>query len=330
MKHPWVIGGPSRCGKSSLALALSQSDNDHAVLQVDALLHRNRKRLCSQKETQEFIRKYLERPRYMDAECKIQRTPLDDFESNIETIATEIRKKKIDTQLGAINELLKIMAKQKNKKNWVALDLHPEFYFEEYKKIIPELKLLVVNRDPKEAIAAYLYWRTYPNRVKSASRLLRYKLFLWCLSQQKTQQLIKKYQSDIKTVTLQQMLNETSELPKSFKGNKVKDTCGAIPYFSYNAKKGFYMPDGTWKHVLNKNEIMLINMVSGKRIEPESGISKILGSYVLIKSALLFARVFPLYTKAVFDISLFPLVNVKRLRDKVKAILRPVFIKATT
>ena len=62
-----------------------------------------------------------------------------------------------------IIDLIDQVTSHNNKNKWVAADLNAEMIFENLKKIKKDLFLIVLMRNPLEAICASLYWRNYPN-----------------------------------------------------------------------------------------------------------------------------------------------------------------------
>tara|TARA_R110000782_G_scaffold137977_11_gene230466 strand:+ start:11828 stop:12880 length:1053 start_codon:yes stop_codon:yes gene_type:complete len=271
----WLIGGPSRCGKSTLADVIANTDVDGlelAVLKVDALLHvyRNKSKFKSDDDARLFLQAYLERPRYMNPERTITLCPADDINVSIEEIISRVNPLAGMKPLEVIFRLFDFMAESNDKCSWLALDLLPEIYFCDYKKKVKGLKLLIVLRDPVESIAAGLYWRTYPNRSSvCGKKTIDYLLFLWCLSALTTLMMKKKYPDDVYVVSSNDLFSEKSKLPDELENIDVsmefKKYYSGVPYFNYErASSRHYCPDGTWQNLLSKEEVCFINAYKKK------------------------------------------------------------------
>ncbi len=270
MSSPWLIGGPSRCGKSTFADAIANSADDDlksAALRVDALLHKYRKknRFKNKHEADNFLKTYLQRPRYMNPECTEKLCPVDDANDSIENVITKTNPTAGMTPLDIIFCALNVMAENKKKESWVVLDLLPELYFEKYKATLNNLKLLIIIRDPIEAIAASMYWRSYPTRTSvCGKKTIEYFLFLWCLSASTSSMLKEKYPDDVFIISTDELFCGEPILPDDFKSKtlfaELENYYSGLPYFSFKCTEStHYCPDNTWHKLLNENEITYID-----------------------------------------------------------------------
>ena len=75
-----------------------------------------------------------------------------------------------------IIDLLDQVTLHNKRKKWVAADLNAEMIFERLKRIKKDLFLIVLMRNPVEAICASLYWRSYPSICQNSNKVFLYKL----------------------------------------------------------------------------------------------------------------------------------------------------------
>lgn len=261
----WLIGGPARCGKSALAEALSHRDGALAVLRVDALLHRylGEGPFRTDTEALSFLQTYLERPRYMNPQKSKTLRPIDDFPAPLEEVLDKVSPRAGMNGLGIIAAALDVMGRLRGKRGWVMLDLHPEIHFRTYADAIPELNLAVCVRNPLEAVAASLYWRTYPRRVVQAKRRLRHAAALWRLSVATSLSLRDAFPDRVTLISSNDMFAGEALLPPDLATTapNFAQLFGGLPYFaSRRGKDGveFRCPDGSWQALLGDDEIAAI------------------------------------------------------------------------
>lgn len=332
---PWLIGGPARCGKSIVAQLLADAGGPVAALRVDALLHvyRGDNALLAMQEKQDFLAAYLERPRYMNPERTETLRPIDDF-----LLTREETLKNIVVPTGSTDPISLIalsldeMASQNTKPTWLALDLHSELYFRHYKKHIPALKLLVVLRDPAEAIAASLYWRTFPERRADSDQYFAYALFLWRLSVFVATELKRDFSDDIHIVWSNALLQGEAKLPdhlidaKIDLNKKMSLMYNGQPYFSFDKERQqFLCPDGTWRALLNSNELAIIDKYTGFSESGNAEVGKHNNNSFGISDVLLWvAGKDPVFAKKLADWLFFPNQIPHRIVEILKAPLRKI------
>ncbi|MCG8507601.1 MAG: hypothetical protein MI741_00085 [Rhodospirillales bacterium] len=262
MRARWLIGGPARCGKSALAEALSRRDGSLAVMRVDALLHRYRGDgpFRTDTEARAFLQTYLERPRFMDPQRSETLRPMDDFPAPSAEILDEASPRAGMDGLGVIAAALDAMARMRGRPGWVALDLHPEVHFRAYADAISELNLAVCVRDPLEAVAAALYWRTYPQRAAQVNRRLGHAAALWRLSVAIALNLREVFPDRVTLISSNDMFAGQAPLPPDL-ATTAADFArlfGGSPYFASRQTDGrleFHCPDGSWRQLLDDDEI---------------------------------------------------------------------------
>ena len=108
---------------------------------------------------------------------------MDNFYFKIEELINKIKKKKYPiSPVSSIFNCFDLLTKEVNKKNWVVTDVHSEFFFERYKRIFKNLKMIILIRNPIEVVCAQLYWRTYPQAIKNYKRNFWFSVINWLIS----------------------------------------------------------------------------------------------------------------------------------------------------
>ena len=263
-----LIAGPARCGKSTLAAALVCENDSPAVLTVDALfpVFCSYKPLGSLAERIRFVSDYLRRPRFIDPNRTKVRSPADDIGDGIETVVEETVKKDAPAPVSLIGAALDSWAENIGKRAWIAPDLHAEIYFKELLKWLPNLRMIVLLRDPREAVAASLYWRTYPKRVGGGWRMMLHKLLLWCLSADVGCRLSHSMPDRVGVVFMDAFQKTSQGMMRDplpgfvFPSRPVMNE--TTPYFSYAEGRGWLGPDGCWQPLLSDQERGMIEQVS--------------------------------------------------------------------
>jgi hypothetical protein len=178
-KQRVVIGGPSRCGKTQLGEYLSGQPIPFAWFPLEGHIYKKIGR--SGHTPEQRGSQYMIRPRNTDHRKENVARPLDYFStagSNIHWADLPDRAK--DSQIIAF--ILDQYALEGGKDGWLLADIHAELWHQQLSEAIPDLKFLLLYRDPVESICANLYWRTYPSKATNARRLLVYRSLLWALS----------------------------------------------------------------------------------------------------------------------------------------------------
>lgn len=328
----WLIGGPARCGKSALVELLAQEKTSLAAMQVDALLHLNKDigPFHSDAEATAFLRTYLQRPRFMDAQKKKTRCPLDDFPDDLDQVIANVAPHARMNGLETLAATFDTMAQSQKKNGWVILDLHPELYFRSYAEKIPGLKLLVCLRDPLEAITASLFWRPFPDRPEQFKRLLRYTSSLWRLAASAALSLRQAYPSQVNIISSNEMFEGKLRLPSelSIATDAFSTLFKGTAYFSAR-KSGddieFYCPDGRWHKLLDHGEVATIERwrcrwwTQELFVAPHGTGVSVPGGYL----SSLVGRHSSQY-KVVLDVSYSPLKTLHRWISKIKHIQKKI------
>ena len=337
----YLIAGPARCGKSQMALYLQQQSGISAsILTVDALLpFFARSDIKYRKEAaQQFLSEYLKRPRFMDAKRSNSRVPLDDMLVSEGDIINSIEYAELETAVTLIGKSLSQWTELESHSAWFAPDLHAELFYKTLTHDIPSLKLLVLLRDPREALAAALYWRTYPNRIKYSGRVFLHKLLLWCLAADVGWRYAKEMPGQVTVM----YLNEVNDMQDNIFGKLLdtkydSDARSLLKpdslYFSYDPVYGFIGPDGIRSPLLTDSEIYLIETLTSKwftynhnddySYEGTIGCrANILFVYTLLRVTLRIARLDPVAAKVFIDFLLFPIMQVRKWVNRLGLIIK--------
>ena len=173
---------------------------------------------------------------------------------------------KSDHQITLIHNALKLFADQMNSDTWVACDLHPEFRYKKLRKYIPGLNMAIMLRDPRESIAASLYWRDYPNRCNKNKLIFFHRLQMWVLSAKMG--ITYENDNNIKTFNFNKIIrkdkNERKRLLKTFALDPDVSFIEEheTPHFTYKCDRGFYCPDKVWRPLLSEAEIGIIEKIT--------------------------------------------------------------------
>ena len=267
-RRPWLIGGPARCGKSSLARAVAATGGGPAVLPVDALFpaYLRRRFPFFRRNRQRILRDYLLRPRYTDPGRSRTVRPIDAFTSPIEEIVDAIVAGEAKHHITLFAAALDRLAQEQGRKTWLAVDVHPELQFHVLRRLVPGLRLIVMLRDAREAVAASLYWRGFPKRTQSGHKQFHYRLLLWVLSAQTGFDLAAAEPETVVVVSFNGLLAGADQgmgRTLDLDADSFANTFDGLPLFSFDPDRGFLCPDGEWRPLLSAEEMALIEMVAG-------------------------------------------------------------------
>jgi len=189
---------------------------------------------------------------------KVER-PSDHFDVDVEELATALPDR-IDNPIGLFAWLLDRYAADRNRKGWAVFDLLPELRYATYRKLIPGVKLVVMQRAPEEAVAEALFWRSYPEAPEDRRRRFQNVLFQWCLSRAVTDSHRKRHPEDVVVFSFNDLTrgdpSALSQMAATFDMD-IEALRGAFdftPPFGYHADEGFKGPDGVMHKLLSDQE----------------------------------------------------------------------------
>jgi len=241
-----------------LSARIAMADDGCFVLGVDALFRAIlRKGIVNHiKSTQATVRHFLTRRRFQNAERTVAESPLDYTSLDVDILTDPNVLGSTGGAVRAYARAIDAMADAAHKTSWATFDLHPEFAYVRLRRLIPGLKLAGIFRDPREAIAAVLYWRRPGETFGHTRREFRRALMLWGMAAAAVLAHKERWPEDVCVITLPQLLGEND--PMRVFGIAVRtgmdeDIIGGALHFQRSAN-GFSLPDGSEAQLLSKRE----------------------------------------------------------------------------
>jgi len=208
---------------------------------------------------------YFYQKRYIDEEKSEALAPADFMKTSIDKISERLPKAPFN-QVEIAFRVLDMYAEENNAESWAVCDYLPERFFEIYKKFRPYLKLVTILRNPREAICASLYWRSFPEKNSEPEKYFYYSIMLWALSAKAYLSAKKKFGGkDVFLLRFNELIK-----PESEDSTKMSEIFG-IPKDSFSLKfqdgkylykiKGnkFLTPDGDFRELLTQEELKTID-----------------------------------------------------------------------
>jgi len=262
---PILIGGAARNGKSMLAGMIGRASAAYWGVPFELLLNVQPSDAftLSQSARSRTLRDYVLRRRAISSDRTQTSGPSDFIEANVQDFVIA-RAAECGGVVPGIAALLDEIARKQNARTWVGADYHAECDFEFLRRKIPGLRLIIVVRDPVEAIAASLYWKTFPDRAAGAQRETAMRVALWKMSVAISLRLAKRYPSEVMVLNSNQVWagqqNAGGRLA-AFIGcmpAKIQGIFDKEPWFTRNSVNEFLGPDGTRRLLLSHNEVAAI------------------------------------------------------------------------
>tara|TARA_Y100000588_G_scaffold133008_1_gene145835 strand:+ start:880 stop:1911 length:1032 start_codon:yes stop_codon:yes gene_type:complete len=317
---PTLIGGASRSGKTLLTLALGDSPGPVAGFPLEAVFHVYFRRKFPYFEAQKarIICEYLNRPRYVTGGRTEVKRPLDYMGLKPDMLTRNIPQS-IEDPIALIGWLLDQFSTNMKRSSWAAFDLHPEFLYKSYRRSLPNLRLMIMERDPHSAIAAGLFWRTWPAPPPDRHQRFLLLLSLWHLSRMVSDSLIREHPSSVARLSFDRLTkgdsSEHSKLCEFFllPPNRLVNSFDFIPHFTFNPSLGFLGPDQTWKAVLSSSEMNEIDLLQkGKITSPH------------LRSLLTMGARAPVLTRQLLEGYLYPAKTAQRKWNSLKQLTKDV------
>ena len=254
-----VLGGPARCGKSTLAQRMEINDRFFGFSEDALLTHIFTTRIKSnQSGAANHLLVYLERSRYKNRRIGLSTRPIDRMAKERVAKLIQIANKTNTVSLGdLVFSTFQKAANEKNKAIAFFADVHAEFWGTEILEKYQHSVLLVVLREPVSAIAAALYWQSYPSRIKHSKRHFWYRLLLWCASVGVAQNLSKKYPNRV----FFEWVWRNKNRDRSYIWFHSRDLLNSNDSWNFDfdtKKKKFRSPEGHFESMLSQSEVDLI------------------------------------------------------------------------
>jgi hypothetical protein len=316
----WVIGGPSRCGKTHLALSLWNQDAKTVGFPLEALFSVYLRRYMP---AELLLEEYLTRPRYIDAERDETERPIDYFSSSLEDMKAAVGAAG-RLPITTIGWALDRFARDNGRASWAAFDLHPEFRYELFCRQIPQLKLAVMHRDPREAIAAALFWRGHPAMASARDARFRHSLIMYCLGLQVARSLSERHPDRVKLFDFSALVTgdtgERSRIAACFgmSQDAVARAYDISPDFHYDPALGFRLPGGTRSHLLTLDELDEISLLAGPGHRGSAASNGRAGFLRTARAILTLGRSAPNLARAVADAVYYPSRFLRRRANGVR------------
>jgi len=336
-RGPILIGGPARSGKTLLTRVINRANGPVKALPIEGLftVFLYRKYLLFSRQQKGILKDYLSRTRPLDEKRQKMSKPIDFFQTSLEEIQRKVPPD-IKHQIQLLDYSLNIFSNDNNSETWAACDLHPEFDFKSFCRYVPNIKLVIMIRNPVETVCANLYQGSYPERPKKDRGVLQKMLLMWCLSAQTALMYREKYPESVHILRFNNLLQNTGPDPEEM--GKIFD----IPKESYSQAvdhqqclftykdNNFFSPTHRWEELLRHDEIKLIYYMSGPYLKslgivsaclvPQVNYPQSYGAYVLFAKILLkLARFSPVMGKLLSDTLMYDRMKFFNRR---KAILR--------
>ncbi|MEK9797535.1 MAG: hypothetical protein VW713_12430, partial [Alphaproteobacteria bacterium] len=213
MQTRLLIGGPARCGKTTLAQRIARNNPGCFAPGVDILLRAMLRNRLSNRlmPVRDAVAHYLTRPRFQDAERRVTENVMDYSAADMDTLLAAISESENDA-VRAYGRVLDEIAATDGQDSWAVFDVHSELAFHRLQKLISGLHLVCVFRDPREAIAAAIYWQRGTEASAHTRREFRHFAVLWALAAAVTLKFQQTCPDQITSVTFTQLLNSKSGL----------------------------------------------------------------------------------------------------------------------
>lgn len=306
-----IISGPARCGKNSLVNHIT--NKDICVLKLDALIRGFQKsnKKIERKLFLNFIKKYLENPRYQDSYKKKKNFPYEYVKLSADKILKKINFSKLSSSQLIIS-IFDSWIKLKKKKYWIVPDLNAEIYCQELFQFKSNLFVIFIFRNPIEAITASLYWRTYPKKNNSFAFFI-YKIILWNLSYFISVRIKNKMPDSVDIINYENFFVDLkkNKLIKKF-NLKLKKFNNDDTFFNFKNSKGWLCPDGKYRNLLSENEKNLIQSTCldhKYKIKNKSYISYIISFLIIIFTSI--AKTNVNTSRKILDFFFFPKLTIK-------------------
>jgi hypothetical protein len=267
---PWLVGGPGRCGKTHLVLALWKHGAPVGGFPLEGLftIYSRRGLPFARPSATALMQEYVLRPRYTDADRAETERPTDYLTSSVAELAADLPRALRDP-VAVIGWVLDRFAAENGRKTWAAFDLHPEFRYPRFRRQLPGLKLAVMVRDPREAIAAGLFWRGVPPSRSMRDARFKHSLLLYCLGTRTGRALARRWPQDVHVFDFNALVggnaNERGRLTQSLGigAAALAQAYDFVPDFDFDPVKGFRAPGGQRVGLLDDTEISEIAALTG-------------------------------------------------------------------
>ena len=282
--------------------------------------------LLSRQAREGFVEEYVTRPRYTDALRERAERPERFFKSSVSELRTRLPDR-VRHPLAIIAWALDCFAEENGRASWAAFDLHPEFRFQHFRRHIPGVKLAVMVRDPREAIAAALFWRGEPGSQRARDVRFKHCLIMYCLGIQTGRSLVRRWPDDVVIFDFNALTSgDAAERARICKCFGIADAAARkaysiSPHFSYVKGKGFLMADGEHAMLLTPVELAEISVLSpdGTNSDAPSTVRQPFVAFARFTLAV--GRLTPMVARSIADLAYYPHRTVVRRINALRQLL---------
>ena len=262
---PWLIGGNSRSGKTTLVKALNNGCSPIAGLPVEGLMVVFLKRwyMFPQRQMRRILEDYLSRNRFVDEHRRRFRSPQQSLTTSFDQIISTMPGD-ANHQIEFIAHALDIFAADRGHPTWAVCDVNSELRYGALKKYIPGLKLVLMVRDPRASLCHNLHWGTYPKRIRNADRMLRLEFLRWGIAYATGLRQLRRYPREVHLLSFDGLVDGDAgaemELDRLFgiARETYRNVIGGAADYSFDPGRGWLTPDGMWRHLLTERELAII------------------------------------------------------------------------
>ena len=182
----YVICGSSRAGKTTLVRKINQQSSNVQGFIFEGLFPAYLSRFFLNSKAQTNLETYFSHPRNISEHKHKTIIPKNFINPNSLVFSDEPFLKQIEKIFNRETERLGYTS-------WAIADLHAEFYYKDIIQKMESVCFIAPIRDPRESIAAALYWRTFPEETKARNNWFYVKLMNWLISAAIIKRLNKRY-----------------------------------------------------------------------------------------------------------------------------------------
>jgi hypothetical protein len=317
-KNNIIICGTSRTGKSTLAKIIQKHSQIYEGYVFEGLFPAYLSRLSYNfKALHLFLfKEYITRPRFVNE----QKTKTLSPDQQIEICFPVFQK----DFLSSVKHAFGLW--------WVIADLHAELYYKQLLKAWPEIHFCFISRDPRECVAASLYWENFPDVCKRKQKVFYKSLFSWVLAEHVATRIKELHPENITIINSNDLRNgQLAPDLFGFEKNWLKDL-PEKPYYSITENGDFTTPDsGRRKKLLNAKELAVIRKLCEKNVDPSVHEKDLLFSFKitvfsLIKTVMLFlAGISPSLARGFIELLFTPIQHLKRQLEHIKQFVKDIY-----
>lgn len=189
--------------------------------------------------------------------------PIDYFRAEFDQIYLAMPQK-FRHPLELFSAALDVYAQEQGSQAWAVNDIHAERNFAEYRAFIHNLHLIVVLRDPREAVCHAVYWQSYPDRNHVAQQRLEYFTLMWIYTALAYMELKARWPDAVSLFYFNKLIQgDADNCRKMSRLLDLPETCFADclsdKAVHYNYYAGTFMsPAGRYERLLTRQELSFI------------------------------------------------------------------------